>query len=94
MNKKLFAAAALAATTFTAGLIGNVANANPAPAPKAPVVQQQDKKDVKAPKAEPQKKDVSRKKNSSRQRLANNYGDVTMKSMVTSLFYAFNTRVR
>lgn len=60
MNKKLFAAAALAATTFTAGLIGNVASANPAPTPKAPVMQQQDKQDVKAPKAEPQKNDVKK----------------------------------
>ena len=60
MNKKFMAAAALVATTFTAGLIGGVANANQAPAPKAPVVQQQEQKDVKTPKAEPQKENVKK----------------------------------
>ena len=61
MNKKLFAAAALAATTLTAGLIGNVASANHGPDPNAPVMQQQqNKQDVKAPKAEPQKNDVKK----------------------------------
>ena len=62
MNKKLFAAAALAATTFTAGLIGNVASANQAPAPKAPIAaeHQQNGKDVKSHKAEPQKENVKK----------------------------------
>ena len=62
MNKKLFAAAALAATTFTAGLIGNVASANQAPAPKAPIAaeHQQNGKDVKTHKAEPQKENVKK----------------------------------
>jgi len=57
MNKKFMAAAALVATTFTAGLIGGVANANQAP---APVVQHQEQKDVKAPKAEPKKENVKK----------------------------------
>ena len=56
MKKQFMAVAALAVTTFTAGLMGNVANASQAPAPKPPIVQQQDKKDVKPAKAEPQKK--------------------------------------
>ena len=60
MKKQFMAVAALAVTTFTAGLMGNVANASQAPAPKPPIVQQQDKKDVKPSKAEPQKKDVKK----------------------------------
>ena len=61
MNKKFMAAAALVAATFSAGLIGNVASANPSPAPQAPIVQQhQVRNDVKAPKAEDQKKDAKK----------------------------------
>ncbi|SHK80618.1 hypothetical protein SAMN05216582_11858 [Selenomonas ruminantium] len=60
MNKKFMAAAALVAATFSAGLIGNVASANPAPAAKAPIVQQQDQKDVKAPNEKPQKNDIKK----------------------------------
>ena len=60
MKKKFMLAAALAVTTFSAGLMGNVANASQAPAPKPPIIQQQDKKDVKPAKAEPQKKDVKK----------------------------------
>lgn len=60
MNKKFMVAAALVATTFSVGLVGNVANASQAPAPKAPIMQHHDKKDVKPPKAEPQKKDFKK----------------------------------
>ena len=62
MNKKFMLAAALAVTTFSAGLAGNVASASQAPAPKAPIAaeQQHSKKDVKPHKAEPQKKDVKK----------------------------------
>ena len=60
MSKKFIVATALVATTFSAGLVSNVANASQAPAPKAPILLQQDKKDVKPPKAEPQKKDVKK----------------------------------
>jgi len=60
MKKQFMAVAALTVTTFTAGLMGNVANASQAPAPKPPIVQQQAKKDVKPAKAEPQKKDVKK----------------------------------
>lgn len=60
MKKQFMAVAALAVTTFTAGLMGNVANASQAPAPKPPIVQQQDKKDVKPANADPQKKDVKK----------------------------------
>ena len=57
MNKKFMIAAALAATTFSAGLTSNVVNANPAP------VQLQQHQQAKAPQAEPQKdagKDVKK----------------------------------
>ncbi len=62
MNKKFMLAAALAVTTFSVGLAGNVASASQAPAPKAPIAaeQQHSKKDVKPHKAEPQKKDVKK----------------------------------
>lgn len=58
MNKKFMLAAALAATTFSAGLAGNVANANPA----APA-QIQHQQQVNAPQAQPQQnagKDVKK----------------------------------
>ena len=60
MNKKFIVAAALVATTFSAGLVSNVANASQAQASKAPILLQQDKKDVKPPKAEPQKNNVKK----------------------------------
>ena len=62
MNKKFMLAAALAVTTFSVGLAGNVASASQAPAPKAPIAveQQHRQKDVKPHKAEPQKKDVKK----------------------------------
>ena len=62
MNKKFMLAAALAVTTFSVGLAGNVASASQAPAPKAPIAveQQHDNKDVKPHTAEPQKKDMKK----------------------------------
>jgi hypothetical protein len=62
MNKKFMLAAALAVTTFSAGLAGNVASASQTPAPKAPIAaeQQHNQKDVKPHKAEPQKEDVKK----------------------------------
>ncbi|SFA85081.1 hypothetical protein [Selenomonas ruminantium] len=59
MNKKFMLAAALAVTTFSAGLAGSVASASQAPAPIV-AEQQHSKKDVKPHKAEPQKKDVKK----------------------------------
>ena len=62
MNKKFMLAAALAVTTFSAGLAGSAVHASQAPAPKPPIAaeHQQNGKDVKSHKAEPQKENVKK----------------------------------